>query len=159
MGWIFDLFGLTFPLPLVVGSTFTIREIFINGVIRTAACGASVTGFAIGLSACSDPVDPVDRPVSETYVVTYEVTGRNVDSIGFRGGRGKAVEPKTEMVSEPELSWTKTVVLRGIMSAAIMPIAADIDGRITYKGKVFAEQSAVGSATAGGCMAKSSITG
>ena len=131
---------------------------------RTAVCAAAVTGLALGLSSCSEAVDQVDKAVNETYVVTYEVTGKNVDSIGFHGGGGKAMDPKVETVTNPKLPWTKTVTLRGIMPAAVMPVAADIEGaevecRITYKGKVLEEQSAGGLATAGGCIAESPITG
>ncbi|WP_217243184.1 MmpS family transport accessory protein [Streptomyces sp. AC555_RSS877] len=135
-----------------------------NRTIRAAVCSIAVAGLALGLSSCSEAVDQVDKAVDETYEVTYEVTGKNVDSIDFHGGGGKAMEPKIESVSKPKLPWTKTVTLRGIMPAAVMPVAADPEGaqvacKITYKGKVLEEQSSQGLATAGGCTAESPIGG
>ncbi|WP_328416369.1 MmpS family transport accessory protein [Streptomyces violaceus] len=132
--------------------------------IRAAVCSVAVAGLALGLSSCSEAVDQVDKAVDETYEVTYEVTGKNVDSIEFHGGGGKATEPKIESVSKPELPWTKTVKLRGIMPAAVMPVAADPEGaqvacKITYKGKVLEKQSAKGLVTTGGCTAESPVTG
>ncbi|MGI5424177.1 MmpS family transport accessory protein [Streptomyces sp. CA-179760] len=132
--------------------------------IRAAVCSVAVIGLALGLSSCSEAVDQVDKAVDETYEVTYEVTGKNVDSIEFHGGGGKATDPKIESVSGPELPWKKTVELRGIMPAAVMPVAADPEGaqvacKITYKGKVIEEQSAKGLVTAGGCTAESPVTG
>ncbi|WSQ09554.1 MmpS family transport accessory protein [Streptomyces sp. NBC_01231] len=133
-------------------------------IVRGAVCSAAVTGLALGLSSCSGTVDQVDKAVSETYDVTYEVTGKNVDSIDFHGGGGTAAKPKIESVSKPKLPWTKTVTLRGIMPAAVMPVATDPEGagvacKITHKGKVLEEQSAKGLVTAGGCIAESPVTG
>lgn len=132
--------------------------------IRAAVCSVAVAGLTVGLSSCSEGVDQVDKAVNETYQVTYEVTGKSVDSIDFHGGGGKAMEPKIESVSKPKLPWTKTVTLRGIMPAAVMPVATDPEGaqvacKITYKGKVLEEQSASGLVTSGGCTAESPITG
>jgi hypothetical protein len=134
-----------------------------NSTIRAAVCSVAIAGLAFGLSSCSETVDQVDKAVDETYEVTYEVTGKNVDSIDYHGGGGTAMEPKIESVSKPELPWTKTVTLRGIMPAAVMPVAADLEGaqvacKITYKGKVLDEQSADGLVTTGGCIAESPIT-
>ncbi|MEG8277289.1 MmpS family transport accessory protein [Streptomyces sp. AHA2] len=135
-----------------------------NRMFRTAVCSVAVAGLAVGLTACSEAVDQVDKAVNETYQVTYEVTGKNVDSIEFHGGGGKAMEPKIESVSKPELPWKKTVTLRGIMPAAVMPVAVDPEGAevtctITYKGEVIEEQSAKGLVTSGGCTAESPIGG
>ncbi|GGT04239.1 MmpS family transport accessory protein [Streptomyces chromofuscus] len=135
-----------------------------NNTIRATVCSVAVAGLAFGLSSCSETVDRVDKAVDETYEVTYEVTGKNVDSIDFHGGGGTAMKPKIESVATPELPWTKTVTLRGIMPAAVMPVAADPEGarlacKITYKGKVLDEQSADGLVTTGGCIAESPITG
>ncbi|MDT0389441.1 MmpS family transport accessory protein [Streptomyces dubilierae] len=132
--------------------------------IRATLCSVAITGLALALSSCSEAVDRVDEAVDQTYEVTYEVTGENVDSIEFHGGGGKAMEPKTETVSKPELPWRKTVTLRGIMPAAVMPVAADPEGarvtcKIIHKGKVLDEQSAEGLVTAGGCTAESPVTG
>ncbi|MFF7314343.1 MmpS family transport accessory protein [Streptomyces sp. NPDC008137] len=132
--------------------------------IRAAVCSVAVIGLALGVSSCSEAVDQVDKAVDETYEVTYEVTGKNVDSIEFHGGGGKATDPKIESVSKPELPWKKTVKLRGIMPAAVMPVAADPEGaqvacKITYKGKVLEKQSAKGLVTTGGCTAESPVTG
>ncbi|MEV4788445.1 MmpS family transport accessory protein [Streptomyces tuirus] len=134
-----------------------------NRALRAAFCSVAVGALALGLSSCSEAVDQVDKAVNETYEVTYEVTGKNVDSIDFHGGGGKAMEPKIESVSKPELPWKKTVTLRGIMPAAVMPVATDPEGaqvtcKIIYKGKVLEEQSAKGLVTAGGCTAESPIT-
>ncbi|MCF1646615.1 MULTISPECIES: MmpS family transport accessory protein [Streptomyces] len=133
-------------------------------VVRAAVCSVAAAGLAFGLTACSEAVDQVDKAVDETYEVTYEVTGKNVDSIEFHGGGGKAMDPKIESVSKPELPWKKTVTLRGIMPAAVMPVAADPEGaevscKIVYKGKVIEEQSAKGLVSAGGCTAESPVTG
>ncbi|MEV7084073.1 MmpS family transport accessory protein [Streptomyces sp. NPDC093516] len=132
--------------------------------IRATVCSVVMTGLAFGLGACSEAVDQVDEAVDQTYEVTYEVTGKNVDSIEYHGGGGKAMEPKIESVSKPELPWRKTVTLRGIMPAAVMPVAADPEGaqltcKIIHKGEVLAEQSAKGLVTTGGCTAESPITG
>ncbi|QIP85073.1 hypothetical protein GLX30_14740 [Streptomyces sp. Tu 2975] len=136
--------------------------------IRTAVRAVTATGIAaglaFGLTACSEAVDQVDKVVDEKYEVTYEVTGKNVDSIQYHGGGGEAMNPKIETVDKPTLPWTKTVTLRGIMPAAVMPVAADLTGtevtcRITHKGKVLKEETGEGLATAGGCIAESPVGG
>ncbi|MFC7846407.1 MmpS family transport accessory protein [Streptomyces sp. NPDC001046] len=135
-----------------------------NRTLRTALCSVAVAGLAAGPTACSEAVDQVDKAVNETYRVTYEVTGENVDSIEFHGGGGTAMEPRIESVSKPELPWKKTVTLRGIMPAAVMPVAVDPEGAevtctILYKGEVIEEQSAEGLVTSGGCTAESPVGG
>jgi len=135
-----------------------------NHTIRTAVCAVAVAGLAFGLSACSDAVDAVDKATNETYEVTYEVTGTNVDSIEFNAGGGTAMEPKPETVQKPTLPWKKTVTLRGIMPASVMPVAADVEGaevtcKITHKGKILKEENAKGLVTVGGCVAASPIGG
>ncbi|MCX5341416.1 hypothetical protein [Streptomyces atratus] len=139
----------------------TVRNI---RTIRTAVCAAVVLGLAVGLGACSETVDQVDKAVDETYEVTYEVTGSGVDEIQFHAGGGKAMDPEIETVKSPRLPWRKTVTLRGIMPPAVMPIALDEDGAdvacsITYKGKVIKEVKGEGLVTAGGCVAVSPVTG
>ncbi|MET9760718.1 MmpS family transport accessory protein [Streptomyces sp. NPDC006372] len=134
-----------------------------NRTVRAAVFTVAVTGLALGLSSCSEAVDQVDKAVDETYEVTYEVTGKNVDSIDFHGGGGKATKPKIESVPNPELPWRKTVTLRGIMPAAVMPVAEDPEAaqvtcRITYKGKALDEQTAKDLVTTGGCTAESPVT-
>ncbi|QXE35133.1 hypothetical protein KQY30_13500 [Streptomyces sp. GMY02] len=136
-----------------------------NSTTRTvrAAVGAlAAAGLALGLTACSETVDQVDKAVNETYEVTYEVTGDGVDTIDYHGGGGKAMEPKIETVEQPTLPWKKTVTLRGIMPPAVMPIAVDITGaevtcKIIYKGEVIKQETGAGLATAGGCVAVSPI--
>lgn len=140
----------------------TIRTNRVNRTVRAAVCAVAVTGLMLGLAACSEAVDAVDKATNETYEVTYEVTGKNVDSIDFHGGGGKATEPKIETVQKPALPWKKTVTLRGIMPPAVMPVAADITGsevscKITYKGKVIKEEKGEGLAAAAGCIAVSPI--
>ncbi|MEU5978210.1 hypothetical protein [Streptomyces sp. NPDC047315] len=139
--------------------------------IRKAAVAATVTaGLVFGLTACSEAeeavkdkaVDQVDKAVNEEYEVTLEVTGKNVDSIVYSAGGGTALEPKMETVEKPTLPWTKTVKLRGVMPASVLPTALDAGGteltcKITHKGKVLAEKSGSGIASAGGCVAISPI--
>ncbi|MEE1809782.1 hypothetical protein [Streptomyces sp. BE133] len=142
----------------------TVRNIRTVRTVRTAVCAAVVLGLAVGLGACSETVDQVDKAVDETYEVTYEVTGTSVDEIQFHAGGGKAMDPEIETVKSPELPWRKTVTLRGIMPPAVMPIALDEDGvdvtcSITYKGKVIKEAEGEGLVTAGGCVADSPVTG
>lgn len=137
--------------------------------IRTALHAVTavgvVTALAFALAACSDEaVEQIDKAVDETYEVTYEVTGRNVDSIQFHGGGGDALNPKIETVDRPTLPWKKTVTLRGIMPAAVMPVAADPAGaevmcRITHQGKVLAEETGEGLLTSGGCVGESPVGG
>lgn len=133
---------------------------------RLARTSLTAAALLLGATACSasEAVDQVDKAVDETYEVTYEVTGKGVDSIEFVAGGGTATEPKPETVSAPALPWTKTVTLRGIMPASVVPLSADVVGgqvtcKILHKGKVIAEQSGEGLATAGGCVAVSPIVG
>ncbi|MFG2624186.1 hypothetical protein [Streptomyces sp. NPDC048473] len=132
--------------------------------VRTVVCAAVVLGLAMGLGACSEAVDQVDKAVNETYEVTYEVTGTSVDEIQFHAGGGKAMDPKIETVKSPTLPWRKTVTLRGIMPPAVMPFAldeggADVACSITHKGKVIKEAEGEGLITAGGCVAVSPVAG
>jgi hypothetical protein len=132
--------------------------------IRTAVSAAVVLGLAVGLGACSEAVDQVDKAADETYEVTYEVTGTSVDEIQFHAGGGKAMDPEIETVKSPALPWRKTVTLRGIMPPAVMPIALDENGAdvacsITYKGKVIKKAKGEGLITAGGCVAVSPVAG
>ncbi|MFF4317980.1 MmpS family transport accessory protein [Streptomyces sp. NPDC001568] len=136
---------------------------------RFARTSLLAVTLLLGATACSaadavDAVDTVDKVVDEPYEVTYEVTGKGVDSIEFAAGGGTASAPKTETASAPALPWTKTVTLRGIMPASVVPVAVDVTGgqvtcKITYKGKVIAEQTGQGLVTAGGCVAVSPIVG
>ncbi|MFE4795814.1 MmpS family transport accessory protein [Streptomyces sp. NPDC056708] len=142
----------------------TVRNIRNVRTIRTAVCATVALGLAVGLGACSETVDQVDKAVDETYEVTYEVTGTSVDEIQFHAGGGKAMDPEIETVKSPKLPWRKTVTLRGIMPPAVMPIALDEDGAdvtcsITHKGKVIKEAKGEGLVTAGGCVAVSPVTG
>ncbi|MFI9581053.1 MmpS family transport accessory protein [Streptomyces sp. NPDC052236] len=135
-----------------------------NRTIRAAVCAVAVAGLTLGLSACSEAVDAVDKATNATYEVTYEVSGKGVDSIDFHSGGGSATNPTIETVQKPALPWTKTVTLRGIMPPAVMPLAADLTGsevscKITYKGKVIKEESGEGLAAAAGCIAVSPIVG
>ncbi|MFC9947428.1 hypothetical protein [Streptomyces pratensis] len=132
---------------------------------RTAVSALAVCGLAIGLGACTDEaVDAVDKATSETYEVTYEVTGTSADEIQFHGGGGKAMEPEIESVKSPALPWKKTVTLRGIMPPAVMPVALDADAAdlactIRYKGEVIEEVKGEELLTSGGCVAVSPVTG
>ncbi|MGW2327937.1 hypothetical protein ACWC5C_19460 [Streptomyces sp. NPDC001700] len=132
-----------------------------NRTIRTAVISVALTGLAFGLSACSDEetVDTVDKVVDQTYEITYEVTGKNVESIEFNGGGGKAMDPKTATVKKPALPWKKTVTLRGVMPSAVMPVSTDptVSCKIVHKGKVIAEEKGESLINAGGCVAESPI--
>ncbi|RNF82775.1 MmpS family transport accessory protein [Streptomyces botrytidirepellens] len=133
-----------------------------NRTVRTAVLSVALTGLvALGLSACSEEeaVDAVDKVVDQTYEVTYEVTGKNVASIEFNGGGGKAMDPETTTVEKPALPWKKTVTLRGIMPSAVMPISSDpsVSCTIVHKGKVIAEEKGESLINAGGCVAESPI--
>ncbi|MFE4367236.1 MmpS family transport accessory protein [Streptomyces sp. NPDC056835] len=143
-----------------------------NRTVRAALSTVAVTGLALGLGACSEAAEQVDKAVTEevdkavneTYEVTYEVTGKNIDTIEYHGGGGDAMEPKIETVEKPTLPWTKTVTLRGIMPPGVMPSAVDLsDAEITckiiYKGKVIKEEKDAGKTAVGGCIAVSPIAG
>ncbi|MEU0282099.1 MmpS family transport accessory protein [Streptomyces sp. NPDC088147] len=143
-----------------------------NRTVRAALTTLAVTGLALGLGACSEAAervdkavtDEVDKAVNETYEVTYEVTGKNIDTIDYHGGGGEAMEPKIETVEKPTLPWKKTVTLRGIMPPGVMPTALDASGaevtcKIIYKGEVIKEETDAGKAAAGGCIAVSPIAG
>ncbi|MFJ6941162.1 MmpS family transport accessory protein [Streptomyces sp. NPDC101132] len=135
---------------------------------RSARTALVAAVLLAGVTACSaseatSQVDKaIDKAVDETYEVTYEVTGKGVEHIEFAAGGGTATAPKMETVKGVALPWKKTVTLRGIMPASVMPVAADVTGaevacKITHKGKVIAEQTAQGLATAGACVAVSPI--
>ncbi|MDT9688719.1 hypothetical protein Q5762_10185 [Streptomyces sp. P9(2023)] len=133
--------------------------------IRTAVSALAVTGLAFGLGACSEAAnkaaDQVDKAVNETYEVTYEVTGKGVESIDYHGGSGTAMEPKLEKETKPTTPWKKTVTLKGIMPAAVMPIAldpSDLTCKVIHEGKVIKEAKGQ-EAMAGGCVAVSPIAG
>ncbi|MFJ6185468.1 MmpS family transport accessory protein [Streptomyces sp. NPDC092295] len=143
-----------------------------NRTVRAALTTLAVAGLALGLGACSEAAervdkavtDEVDKAVNETYEVTYEVTGKNIDTIDYHGGGGEAMEPKIETVEKPTLPWKKTVTLRGIMPPGVMPTALDASGaevtcKIIYKGEVIKEETDAGKAAAGGCIAVSPIAG
>lgn len=140
--------------------------------IRTASvAGMAAIALVFGLSACSEvseaakdeAVDQVDKAMNEKYEVTYEVTGKSVESIQYSAGGGTATDPKLETVDKPTLPWKKTVTLRGIMPPSVLPIAVDVTGgaeitcKILYKGKAIADESDKGLAAAKGCVAVSPI--
>ncbi|OEJ40514.1 hypothetical protein AR457_14255 [Streptomyces agglomeratus] len=138
-----------------------------NRFIRTAVCAAAVAGLAFGLGACSEATEAVkdeaaeqvDKSMDEKYEVTYEVTGKGVESIEFSGGKGTAMDPKMETVKKPTLPWKKTVTLRGIMPPAVSPISltdtADLTCKVVYKGETIKE--ATGEKALLGCIAVSPI--
>ncbi|MFI5617976.1 MmpS family transport accessory protein [Streptomyces sp. NPDC051567] len=137
----------------------------------TTMTAIAAAGLVFGLTGCSEvteaakkeTVDKVDSAVNEQYEVTYEVTGKSIDSIKFSAGGGTALDPKMETVDKPTVPWSKTVTLRGIMPPTVFPSAVDASGsaevtcKIIYKGKVIAEQSGQGLAAASGCTAVSPI--
>ncbi|MBT2493789.1 hypothetical protein J7E96_35910 [Streptomyces sp. ISL-96] len=136
-----------------------------NRIIRAGVCAATV-GLVFGLGACSEAteaakkesVDQIDKAIDEKYEVTYEVTGKNIESIEFVGGEGTAMEPKLESVKKPTLPWKKTVTLRGIMPPSVSPISldpADLTCKVIYKGETIKE--AKGEKALLGCIAESPI--
>ncbi|MEU9063290.1 hypothetical protein AB0D13_31605 [Streptomyces sp. NPDC048430] len=129
---------------------------------RAAASASAVCGLVLVLGGCSP--ESVDKVVDETYQVTYEVTGTGVGEIQFHGGGGDAMDPEIETVKSPTLPWKKTVTLRGIMPAAVMPVApdegtAELACTITHKGEVIGEAKGEELLTSGGCVAVSPVTG
>ncbi|MEU0304661.1 hypothetical protein ABZ252_35215 [Streptomyces sp. NPDC006175] len=129
---------------------------------RAAASASALCVLVLGLGGCSP--ESVDEVVDETYRVTYEVTGTGVDEIQFHGGGGDAMDPKIETVESPTLPWKKTVTLRGIMPAAVMPVAldegaAELACTITHEGEVIGEARGEELLTSGGCVAVSPVTG
>ncbi|MER8234070.1 hypothetical protein ACIRQY_05525 [Streptomyces sp. NPDC101490] len=132
---------------------------------RTAATAFAVTGLALGLGACSTvtdkAVEQVDKSVKQTYEVTYEVTGKGIETIEYHAGDGSAMEPKIESEKNPTTPWKKTVKLTGIMPPAVMPVSlspADLTCKVIYQGKVLKEAKAE-QAMAGGCVAVSPLVG
>ncbi|MFF7179665.1 hypothetical protein [Streptomyces sp. NPDC008121] len=129
--------------------------------IRTAASALAVTGLALGLGACSTAADQVDKAVNESYEVTYEVTGKGIESIEYHAGGGTAMDPKTESEKKPATPWKKTVTLKGIMPPAVIPLALDPSGltcKVIHDGKVIKEAKGQAAMT-GGCVAVSPIAG
>lgn len=127
----------------------------------------ALAGLALGAAGCSGgaadkTVDQVDKAVSETYEVTYEVTGKSIDSVSFHDGGGTATAPNLATADRPGVPWKKTVTLRGIMPPAVSPSSAgntaDLTCKVIYQGKVIKE-AAGEAATAGGCVAVSPIAG
>ncbi|MFI5754275.1 MmpS family transport accessory protein [Streptomyces sp. NPDC051569] len=131
-----------------------------NRAVRAAMATVAVTGLALGLGACTQIADAVTG-TDKAYEVTYEVTGKSVDTIEYDVAEGDATESTTETVNKPALPWTKTVTLRGTMPPSVTPIALDAGSevacKITYKGKVISEQSAKSLVTLGGCVAVAPI--
>ncbi|MGW1772744.1 hypothetical protein [Streptomyces sp. NPDC002104] len=106
-------------------------------------------------------MEQVDKAVNETYEVTYEVTGKTVDSVSFHDGGGTATAPNLVTAEQPGTTWTKTVTLRGIMPPAVSPSSADdtadLTCKVIHQGKVIKEATGE-AAAAGGCVAVSPIT-
>ncbi len=132
---------------------------------RTVVSVLAAAGLALGLGACSEvaekAVDQVDKGVTESYEVTYEVSGKGVESIDYHAGQGSAMEPKLESEKKPATPWKKTVKLTGIMPPAVMPVALDprdLTCKVIYQGKVIKEAKAE-QAMAGGCVAVSPVVG
>lgn len=132
----------------------------------TSRSALALAGLALAAAGCSagttdKAVEQVDKAVNETYEVTYEVTGKTVDSISFHDGGGTATAPNLATAEQPGATWTKTVTLRGIMPAAVSPTSvdntADLTCKVLYEGKVIKEATGE-AATAGGCVAVSPIT-
>jgi hypothetical protein len=139
-----------------------------NRTSRSIASALVAAGLVLGLGACSEIADEaakqVDKEVNEQYEVTYEITGKGIDSIDYHVDGGDATKPKIEKVAKPTLPWKKTVKLRGLLPPGVLPIAVDPAGvemscKITYQGKVIAEETAKGMAAATGCIAVSPVAG
>ncbi|MEU4064541.1 hypothetical protein AB0F25_19345 [Streptomyces wedmorensis] len=134
-----------------------------NRTVRTAVSALAVVGLALGLGACSEAAekaaDQVDKSVGESYEVTYEVSGKGVESIDYHAGDGTAMAPHVESEKKPTTPWKKTVTLKGIMPPAVMPVSlapADLTCKVIYKGEVIKEAKGE-QAMAGGCVAVSPL--
>ncbi|MFE6227209.1 MULTISPECIES: hypothetical protein [unclassified Streptomyces] len=134
-----------------------------NRTVRTAVSALAAVGLAFGLGACSEvadkAADEVDKAVTESYEVTYEVTGTDITSIEYHAGDGTAMQPKVETEKKPATPWSKTVKLHGIMPPAVMPVTAkpaDLVCKVVYEGKVIKEAKGE-QAMAGGCVAVSPV--
>ncbi|GAA2447566.1 MULTISPECIES: MmpS family transport accessory protein [Streptomyces] len=139
-----------------------------NRTSRSIASALVAAGLVLGLGACSEIADEaakqVDKEVNEQYEVTYEISGKGIDSIDYHVDGGDATKPKIEKVTKPTLPWKKTVKLRGLLPPGVLPVAVDPAGvemscKITYQGKVIAEETAKGMAAATGCIAVSPVAG
>ncbi|MGX2998807.1 MmpS family transport accessory protein [Streptomyces sp. JNUCC 64] len=141
-----------------------------RSIRSTALATVTVAGLVFGLGACSEAVtdkavDEIGKTVTEEYEVTYEVTGKSVDSIIYTSGGELATKPKLTTEENPTLPWKKTVKLRGLIAPVVTPVAVDAGGdasvscKIIHKGKVLAEESGKGLAAAGGCNAVSPLGG
>ncbi|MFD5142748.1 hypothetical protein [Streptomyces sp. NPDC058401] len=131
----------------------------------TLLSALALAGLALATAGCSagatdKAVDQVDKAVNETYEVTYEVSGKTVDSVSFHDGGGTATAPNLVTAEQPGAAWTKTVTLRGVMPPAVSPSSvdntADLTCKVIYKGKVIKEAKGE-AAMAGGCVAVSPI--
>ncbi|GGP90643.1 MmpS family transport accessory protein [Streptomyces roseolilacinus] len=137
-----------------------------NRTSRSVVAALAAAGLAFGLGACSqaadDAAERVDSALNETYQVTYEVTGANIESISYNGGGGDAMNPKLETVEKPTLPWRKTVTLRGVEAPLVTPVAIRYEGaqascRITHEGKVLKEATGKGAAATLSCVAVSPV--
>ncbi|MGW1275956.1 MmpS family transport accessory protein [Streptomyces tsukubensis] len=143
--------------------------------LRHTTAAVLAAGLVLTLTACSEAEDAVknkvkdeaskavDSTLNKEYEVTYEVTGKNVDSIEFANGKGDALNPTLETVNKPQLPWKKTVTLRGVMAPTVIPSAldaggaADITCKVTHDGKVLVEKKSSGAAAVSPCIAVSPI--
>ncbi|MEV7420144.1 MmpS family transport accessory protein [Streptomyces sp. NPDC089919] len=137
---------------------------FSSRTARTALAAAVVLLASATACSSSEVVDKVDKAVDTTYEVTYEVTGKGVESIEYAAGGGTANDPEMATVkgAGATLPWKKTVTLRGIMPASVMPVATEagtdtLTCKITYKGKTLATQSGPALTKAGACVAVSPV--
>ncbi|MER7106557.1 MmpS family transport accessory protein [Streptomyces sp. NPDC000229] len=135
---------------------------------RSIASALVAGGLVFGLGACSEIKDEaakqVEKEVNEQYEVTYEITGKGIDSIDYHVDGGDMTKPKVESVQKPALPWKKTVKLRGLLPPGVLPVAVDPAGvemtcKIIYQGKVIKEETAKGMAAATGCIAVSPVAG
>ncbi|MEW1550255.1 MmpS family transport accessory protein [Streptomyces tsukubensis] len=142
--------------------------------LRHTTAAALAAGLVLTLTACAEAEDAVknkvkdeaskavDNTLNKEYEVTYEVTGKGVDSIEFANGQGDATNPTLETVNKPQLPWKKTVTLRGVMAPTVIPTGLDLAGadftcKVTHEGKVIAEKKSTGNVAAGPCIAISPI--
>ncbi|MFF4173211.1 hypothetical protein [Streptomyces sp. NPDC001744] len=132
---------------------------------RTAVPALVVTGLVLALGACSaaaeKAVDQVDKSVNETYEITYEVTGKGIESIEYHAGGGTAMKPELASEKKPVTPWKKTVTLKGLMPPAVMPVSldpTDLTCKVLHDGKVIKEARGE-RAMAGGCVAVSPVAG
>ncbi|HCA87061.1 MAG TPA: hypothetical protein DEQ61_17230 [Streptomyces sp.] len=142
--------------------------------VRTVLIVLAMTGLALSVAGCSGEsrketgdkaaeaiTDRIDRETTETYRVTYEVTGEGVAAVEFNGGKGTATDPRLESVETPGTPWSTTVTLKGIAAPTVLALAgpegSEVTCRIIHKGELLVEKSVAKPLAPASCVALSPI--